>query len=585
MTFSRRIVLVYTSIIIIPLAILIIGILFFSLRKEIKKLEENAITDISFDTQNVYRILKEFNSIESIILSDDEFNLFLNNPNSHNEDEMIKLLSEKTTLFEHLQVITVDIYGIRIFTNNSNILERWPVILQSSRLKSIPQKWTLNYQADYLGNLNALKKESVCLTREIIKNHRLVGYFQVSTKMEDFFPTVYKNQNPHIKQYIFQQIKNTQNFNIYENKTENNKNHLTKKELKIIKNITEEGGTQKIGSIMLRPSYEIISWSYIPEMELYLITKNTNEKIIQNFAIYIITFLLILIFLVVALHLIVKYASNRLLSGIYSVMDGMKKVKVGELSVQIPVSGIDEVVETQQIFNSMTKQLSNQIEQIKMEQKLIAETEMKAMQNQINAHFLYNVLETIRMQAVLAEQDDISESLQVLGKMMHYCLRWKIHRVTLAQEIEYIRSYVYILNVINDYKISLQVEIPDKYLDVEIPKMTLQPLIENAFVHAIEKTQSDAVLRVSAQVSEDKSNIILSVQDFGEGMSEEKVQNIKDYLADSTYEKDTHGSIGLKNIQQRLTVFYGNDYKIKIDSKLGEGTTISVPFPLKKIDK
>lgn len=585
MTFSRRIVLVYTSIIIIPLAILIIGILFFSLRKEIQKLEENAITDISLDTQNVYRILKEFNSIESIILSDDEFNLFLNNPNSHNEDEMIKLLSEKTTLFEHLQVITVDIYGIRIFTNNSNILERWPVILQSSRLKSIPQKWTLNYQADYLGNLNALKKKSVCLTREIIKNHRLVGYFQVSTKMEDFFPTVYKNQNPHIKQYIFQQIKNTQNFNIYENKTENNKNHLTKKELKIIKNITEEGGTQKIGSIMLRPSYEIISWSYIPEMELYLITKNTNEKIIQNFAIYIITFLLILIFLVVALHLIVKYASNRLLSGIYSVMDGMKKVKVGELSVQIPVSGIDEVVETQQIFNSMTKQLSNQIEQIKMEQKLIAETEMKAMQNQINAHFLYNVLETIRMQAVLADQDDISESLQVLGKMMHYCLRWKIHRVTVAQEIEYIRSYVYILNVINDYKISLQVEIPDKYLDVEIPKMTLQPLIENAFVHAIEKTQSDAVLRVSAQVSEDKSNIILSVQDFGEGMSEEKVQNIKDYLADSTYEKDTHGSIGLKNIQQRLTVFYGNDYKIKIDSKLGEGTTISVPFPLKKIDK
>ncbi len=584
MTFSRRIVLVYTSIIIIPLAILIIGILFFSLRKEIQKLEENAITDISLDTQNVYRILKEFNSIESIILSDDEFNLFLNNPNSHNEDEMIKLLSEKTTLFEHLQVITVDIYGIRIFTNNSNILERWPVILQSSRLKSIPQKWTLNYQADYLGNLNALKKKSVCLTREIIKNHRLVGYFQVSTKMEDFFPTVYKNQNPHIKQYIFQQIKNTQNFNIYENKTENNKNHLTEKELKIIKNITGRG-TKKTGSIILRPSYEIISWSYIPEMELYLITKNTNEKIIKNFAIYIITFLLILIFLVVALHFIVKFASNRLLSGIYSVMDGMKKVKVGELSVQIPVSGIDEVVETQQIFNSMTKQLSNQIEQIKMEQKLIAETEMKAMQNQINAHFLYNVLETIRMQAVLAEQDDISESLQVLGKMMHYCLRWKIHRVTLAQEIEYIRSYVYILNVINDYKISLQVEIPDKYLDVEIPKMTLQPLIENAFVHAIEKTQSDAVLRVSAQVSEDKSNIILSVQDFGEGMSEEKVQNIKDYLADSTYEKDTHGSIGLKNIQQRLTVFYGNDYKIKIDSKLGEGTTISVPFPLKKIDK
>jgi len=206
------------------------------------------------------------------------------------------------------------------------------------------------------------------------------------------------------------------------------------------------------------------------------------------------------------------------------------------------------------------------------------------MQNQINAHFLYNVLETIRMQAVLADQDDIAESLQVLGKMMRYCLRWRIHRVSLAQEIEYIRSYVYILNIRNDYVISLQIDIPDEYMDIEIPKMTLQPLIENAFVHAIEKTESDATLRVYAEIAEDKTKIFLNVQDFGEGMSSEQINKIKEYLADGTYERDSKGSIGLKNIQQRLTVFYGSDYRVEIESEEGKGTTIKVPVPLKRVE-
>ena len=167
--------------------------------------------------------------------------------------------------------------------------------------------------------------------------------------------------------------------------------------------------------------------------------------------------------------------------------------------------------------------------------------------------------------------------------MMRYCLRWRIHRVSLAQEIEYIRSYVYILNIRNDYAISLEIDIPEELMDIEIPKMTLQPLIENAFVHAIEKTESDASLKVYANVKNDR--IFLSVQDFGEGMSEEQVENIKNYLADSAYERDSKGSIGLKNIQQRLTVFYGSDYRIEINSKPGTGTTISVPVPLKRINQ
>lgn len=585
MTFYKRIILVYASIIIIPLSIMLIAISLHSFHGQVNKMEQIAIASITNDTQNIKKILDECDSIETIIKSDDRLNLFLVNPWDFNEEEIIDTLKEKTTLFEQIQVTTPEIYNIRIFTTSDLVPERWPVIMHSSRLAEIPEYWVLNYVVDSNSNVPTLNSETVCTTRSIYKNKRLVSYFQISILRENFFPSVFKNENPFFNEYIFQKDDETNSFIPYEPyehldmipQLSERENRRIQKSLKNM--------NKPVGAIVFRPSYKVVAWSYIPEMDIYLVTENKDYELIRGFTSNIIINVLSIIFLIIALYFVVKYVTQRLMNGIYSVMDGMKKVKEGDVSVQIPVSGLDEVAETQQIFNSMTQQLSSQIELIKTEQSLIADTEMKAMQNQINAHFLYNVLETIRMQAVLADQDEISESLQVLGKMMRYCLRWRIHRVSLAQEIEYIRSYVYILNIRNDYTISLEVEIPDDFMNVEIPKMTLQPLVENAFVHAIEKTESDATLRVYAEASEDKSRITLSVQDFGEGMSEEQLNKIKTYLADSTYERDSVGSIGLKNIQQRLTVFYGNDYRIDVVSKLGEGTTISVPVPFKRIDQ
>ena len=583
MTFYKRIILVYASIVIIPLSLLLIGISMHSFRVQVNKMEQIAIANITNDIQKIKKILDECDSIETIIKSDDKLNLFLINPWDFNEEEIIDTLKEKTTLFEQIQVTTPDIYNIRIFTTSDLVPERWPVIMHSSRLEKVPDYWDLNYVVDSNSNVPALNAETVCTTRSIFKNKRLVSYFQISILRENFFPSVFNNENPFFNEYIFKKDADTNTFVSYKAYEHlNSTPKLSEKENRRIQKKLQNMETPT-GAIVFRPSYKVVAWSYIPEMDIYLVTENKDYELIKGFTINIIVNVLSILFLIVALYFVVKYVTQRLMNGIYSVMDGMKKVKEGDVSVQIPVSGVDEVAETQETFNSMTKQLSNQIEQIKTEQSLIADTEMKAMQNQINAHFLYNVLETIRMQAVLADQDDISESLQVLGKMMRYCLRWRIHRVSLAQEIEYIRSYVYILNIRNDYVISLEIDIPDEFMDIEIPKMTLQPLVENAFVHAIEKTESDAVLKVYAKLSEDGSRIILSVQDFGEGMSEEQVNKIKEYLANTAYERDSKGSIGLKNIQQRLTVFYGDDYKMEITSKLGEGTIISVPVPLKRM--
>ena len=321
------------------------------------------------------------------------------------------------------------------------------------------------------------------------------------------------------------------------------------------------------------------AWRYLPE--LGIVIAHTCETAMTLGYAATVTLLGLLASVVVGLgfFLIVRHTANRMFRGIYSVMNGMRRVSAGDLSVQIPVDASNEVRETQQTFNAMTSQLAEQIEQITTEQHLIADTEMKAMQNQINAHFLYNVLETIHMQAVLAGNDDISQSILTLGKMMRYCLRWRIHTVTLEKEMEYIQSYVSILNIRNDYEVILELDIPEELSELKIPKMIIQPFVENAFVHGIEPLAKDTVIRIYTEVDEAHKKIWLCVRDFGAGMSQAKVEEILSYLADEKYERDSTGSIGIKNIQQRLFMFYGDGYKIQIESEKGKGTLIKIPVP------
>jgi len=580
MVFSKKVVLINTLIVILPLFILLSIITVNSLRRQVLSSLRTAQDTVENNVDQINEKLKTFNLIETMVNANETLRMFFISPEGYTEDEVIDILKSQTTILENVFRITPYLYSTRLFPTNSTIPERWPMILQESRLTDKDKnRWAFNYRANYMGNQNGLKLPSVCTTREIYKNHKLIGYLQIAVRMEEFFPSVYSNHGDVFEVVMKKTADGSGQLVVISDDTDQFKiPKLSKRaQNKITKSIYNS--QEQSGNTFLNTWNKIVVWQYIPGIDSYLVHIDLGKELWKELWVDSILIIIGISLLMFLLIFGVRYITNRLLSGFYSIIDGMKKVKEGDLSVQIPVTGVEEIQETQETFNLMTKTLTEQIEQIKTEQSLIADTEMKAMQNQINAHFLYNVLETIRMQAVLADQSDIEESLQVLGKMMRYCLRWRIHRVPLAQEIEYIQSYIYILNIRNDYTISLMIDIPEELMDLEIPKMTLQPLVENAFVHAIEATEADATLRITANVTEDNSKVYLSVQDYGCGMDEETINKIQTYLANVDYERDSKGSIGLKNIQQRLNVFYGYDYKILIESTLGEGTTISVPVP------
>ena len=590
MNFSQKLVFAYTCIVVIPLFIIVISAMGIIRRSRVEELEANSEGLLVENYEQVQKNIESFTLFEQLVNSNGRLMLFFTIPERSSEDEIIETMISETTMLERTLETVPNIYGLRVFSDNPLIPERWPIFMNSSRteLASL-DRWEFGYTADYLGNLGSLKFESVCSTRRLEKNHREIGYLQIAMKTSDFFPFLFKKINDFNDDFAFREV-----LNEYTNQMElvpitNSLIENAHKPLsqKIMNGLYEtvyrrkQGEMKSSGKMILRDKDDVrySSWIRVPELNIILVHTCSSEEIQKELFLIQAGILIGLAVTVFLLYFLVRYLTSRLMGRVYNLIDGMKEVQNGKIEASILVTGHDEVTQAQKTFNQMTEQLRTQIEEIKNEQKLIADTEMKAMQNQINAHFIYNALETIKMQAVIAGESDVEESINVLGKLMHYCLRWRVHTVTLEEEVDYIRAYIYLLNIRNDYVISLETEIKPEWKNIIIPKMSLQPLVENAFYYAVEPLGKDAVIRVYTEESDVYDRIWLCVRDFGKGISKEKQEELAKYLEDDSYERDTTGSIGLKNIQQRLSMFCGKNYRLVVESKEGEGTLIKIPVP------
>jgi Predicted signal transduction protein with a C-terminal ATPase domain len=579
MLFSKRLVLVYTCIIVVPVFLAVILASEYLRVQKYQELSSIANTAAAAEARSVEENIDYFASIESMLAADDELTmLMLNATESTEESSKIKTLRNETASLERLLSLVPRLYAVRVFASNPNIPERFPILLDERRIDlAALHRWEYGYRATFMGNLDFLKQASLCTTRELTKNRRHIGYIQIAMLMDDFFPFLYGRADPDQSDFAYASGRLVS-------------------EPRIEAALAGESPKDRaalIAPILSRPEAAtgqfqyrergvdyIAAWHRVPRMDLVLVHCCSTRAVQRSTLFLRLGSAGILALSIVLLFSLVRYATGHLLSRIYSLIGGMQRVRQGDLAFSLSVEGDDEVAEALLSFNLMVERLALQIEQIKAEHKLVAETEIKAMQNQINAHFLNNALETIKMQAVLADREDIADSLTLLGKMMRYCLRWRSFWTPLEQEIEYIRAYVDLLNLRNDYRIALEVEIPEALLERNIPKMILQPIIENAFVHAIEPEGGDAVISVSADVRDER--LWLCVRDFGVGIESERLRGIREYLGDDRPEREGGSSIGLKNIQQRISMFYGPGFRIEIDSEPGMGTTVRIPMPLKE---
>lgn len=274
-------------------------------------------------------------------------------------------------------------------------------------------------------------------------------------------------------------------------------------------------------------------------------------------------------------------------------MPSFKQLEMGNFSTRVPVKGNDELARISQAFNSMVGNIESLIVQ-KYEANLLRnQAELNALQSQINPHFLYNTLYATKSVIDRHDYERASAMVQNLSGIFRYSLHQGSSAVTLREEIDHIRKYIYLHDIRFDGRFSTVLEIDDALWEMPVPRLTLQPLVENAIQHGLANKTIGGELRITAKPAGD--HWLIYIYDNGSGMSEEEISRLNGWFAQTsseaaglpeplTHESQAVGSkgsgLGIRNVHARIRLQFGPAFGIKISGKAGAFTTVKIKLPL-----
>lgn len=244
----------------------------------------------------------------------------------------------------------------------------------------------------------------------------------------------------------------------------------------------------------------------------------------------------------------------------------------------------DELRFLTETFNNMRRNIRRLIQEIKQKSeldKLLKEMELKSLQNQINPHFLFNTLNTVSRMAYIEGAEKTSDLIDSVAALLRYNLGNLEKYATLREEVSVVQEYFFIQRTRFGDRVQFKTDIDETCLSLPIPILTLQPIVENAFIHGVEGYESDALL--SLHVYRGIGSVIVEVIDNGAGMDELTKKRLLQPDGDLPATQKPTGHVtglGLQNVIKRLQLFYGKENIIEIDSKLGEGTIVRLLLPV-----
>lgn len=280
----------------------------------------------------------------------------------------------------------------------------------------------------------------------------------------------------------------------------------------------------------------------------------------------------------------VRWLVHGMMRQLDHVLEGVRRFSQGDLEVEIPVESGDEIGRFSVQINQLLVSTRQLIRQNIQSEVLAKNTQIRALQSQINAHFLYNVLEAIKMMAEIDEEYEIADAVTNLAQLLRYTMKWNRRTVALREELEYIDHYLALVNLRYDGQISLERQVPEHLLEQAIPKLSLQPIVENAVVHG-GSHREDRTIRLWAETLED-SVVAIHIHNDGEPMNAETLEHLRRRIEGAEEVQPSKGNgIGLRNVQERIRMTFGIPYGITINSSPERGTTVSVTVPCRPIDR
>ena len=335
-------------------------------------------------------------------------------------------------------------------------------------------------------------------------------------------------------------------------------------------------GTYLTGrQVIFRHKLSGIPWSIVGVLALNTLRANVASIIVVSICVVI---LIILSATVVSVLL-----ARRILTPISQIIHSMHRVGAGDFTQYVSSVRNRDLQLLISVFNQMIDKVNRLTRDIVLREQARNQAELKALQAQVNPHFLYNTLEVIRALALSANGRGVSEIIQSLARLMRYSIDRDCTIVFLSDELESIKNYLRIQKHRRGARFSVEYEIEESLLTCHILRLVLLPVVENAFLHGIERKAGKGLIRISAECA--AKSMVIRISDNGCGISLPKLDQLKRLLADGPEEVQLSSGgqadgIGLTNLNRRIKLYHGSSYGITIGSQLRQGTEVSIKLPL-----
>lgn len=283
----------------------------------------------------------------------------------------------------------------------------------------------------------------------------------------------------------------------------------------------------------------------------------------------------IIAFILFILTIINSYISSKITDPIKELEKSVKKIEEGDLKTEIHQNGSYEIRHLGASIQNMARQIQRLMDDIVAEHESKRKSEFDTLQSQINPHFLYNTLDIIVWMIENEKQDEAVRAVTALARFFRISLSKGKSIITVADELEHVRNYLMIQHMRYKNKFTYTIEAEEEVLSLASLKLMLQPLVENAIYHGMEFMDGDGEIRIRAW--RQNSELFLCVEDNGLGMTPEQVKAL---FSDTSHVSSRRGSgIGVKNVNERIRLYFGSGYGLMIESEPDEGTKVTAHLP------
>ncbi|MEW4368432.1 sensor histidine kinase [Paenibacillus kandeliae] len=671
---QSRLIVAYIVVILLPTA----AISYYSYQQinttYIQDTRLKSVDTLQNEKQTILTQIETMERAAQLALSDKAVIQYLTENQDTPTAELLEFNANSYARLAQIQINNPSILHLRLYSNSPNTYEIWPIILHESRTADAPwynmvkglgdrEAWYMqrsDLSLDEVDTRGALEpdppKLSLLRELELPRGHH-AGIIQVDMRLSDLAPLTFgKSQEDSTRMLLLDagggNVSMDEQDNLY---TRLAHRLLTDKADPAIHVATESSTDDYTLSGEQPSSWNGQTWAqYREDGQSYLLTSipverlgarlvqvTSLEKMLQDTGRARNLIIMATVAFILLVSLITYVANALILKNLRKLTQAMQQMRRGEGTPVVQVDGGGEIGELAYHFNRMSGTINELIAQAVRKQALMKEAELRTLYSQIDAHFLYNTLENIKMLAEIEDQRQISDALTSLGGMMRYNFKWAGEYVTLEQELRHIRNYIDVMNIRFDEPVRLDVQIAPLYNELELLKMSLQPIVENAFKHGWDEDSSrERLLTISIEDEENiqeehptqdidtkipnihrnvqgteqridmgmdiskrtthasmeerkPSHVRIHISDNGKGMSADTLEQLNVRLlqhgstsessartmqADSTVSTQQYG-VGLLNVQQRIRLFFGESYGLQVYSVEGNGTEVTLRIP------